>query len=60
LHIFSPEFKYPVIWSTPGKEYICVEPLMAKQNSMNTGEDLYRLKPGEVFRAFLNIRAEEP
>jgi len=33
---------------------------MAKQNSMNTGEDLYRLKPGEVFRAFLNIRAEEP
>ena len=35
---FGPEFKYPVIRSTPGKEYVCVEPLMAKQNPMNTGE----------------------
>lgn len=37
---YSPEYKYPVLWSDQGKDYICVEVFMAKVDALNTREDL--------------------
>lgn len=48
-------FKYIVVWSLKGKDFICLEPWMAKPNSMNSGEDLQIIKPKEKLNVQLNI-----
>lgn len=48
-------FKYVVIWSLIGKDFICLEPWMAKPDSMNTGKDVQILKPDENLKATFSI-----
>ena len=43
----SPEFARWVIWSVPGKEFICLEPWTAPGNALNTGDGIITLAPGE-------------
>lgn len=52
---YSSEFKYIVLWSVIGKNFICIEPWMAKPDSMNTKEDLYFIKPHDSYKAYLTI-----
>lgn len=52
---YSKEFKYMVLWSVPGKNFICVEPFMAMPDSMNTKEDLFLLGSGESLKVSLCI-----
>jgi galactose mutarotase-like enzyme len=55
---YSKEFKYPLLWSTEGKDFLCVEPFMAKMDALNTHEDLYLLKPHGVLNTFVTITAD--
>ena len=43
----SPEFQRWVVWTLPGKEFICLEPWSAPGNALNTGEGLIVVPPGE-------------
>jgi galactose mutarotase-like enzyme len=42
----SPEFERWVVWTLPGKEFICLEPWSAPGNALNTGEGLIVVPPG--------------
>jgi galactose mutarotase-like enzyme len=42
----SPEFGRWVVWTLPGKPFVCVEPWTAPGNALNTGESLIELAPG--------------
>jgi galactose mutarotase-like enzyme len=43
----SPEFTRWIVWSLPGKDFICLEPWSAPGNALNTGEDVITLAPAE-------------
>ncbi|EPZ48284.1 MULTISPECIES: hypothetical protein [Alicyclobacillus] len=44
------------IWSVQGKDFVCVEPWMARTYAMNTGEGLIHLEPHQTLKTFLTIR----
>jgi galactose mutarotase-like enzyme len=43
----SPEFTRWVVWTLPGRDFVCVEPWTAPANALNTGEGLLELAPRE-------------
>ena len=43
----SPEMKRWVVWSLPGRDFVCVEPWTAPADALNTGDSLIELAPGE-------------
>jgi len=51
----SPELTRWVIWSIPGKEFICLEPWSAPGNALNTGEGVITLAPGERRELWVKI-----
>ena len=51
----SPEFQRWVIWTLPGKDFICVEPWSAPGNALNSGEDLMELAPGATYQGIVRI-----
>ena len=51
----SPEFLRWVIWSLPGKDFICVEPWSAPGNALNSGESLLELAPGARYQGIVRI-----
>ena len=55
---YSKEFKYPLLWSTEGKNFLCVEPFMAKMDALNTHEDLYLLKPQGILSTCVTITVD--
>ncbi len=55
---YGKEFKYIVCWTEHGKEFICVEPWMAKTYEMEQKEELVYLKPNELLSTFFQIRVE--
>jgi galactose mutarotase-like enzyme len=42
----SPEFGRWVVWTLPGKEFVCLEPWTAPGDALNTGDALLSLAPG--------------
>jgi galactose mutarotase-like enzyme len=50
----SAEFTRWVVWTLPGKEFVCLEPWSAPGNALNTGEGVITLAPGE--RRELSVR----
>jgi len=46
--IDAPEHARWVIWSPPGKPFVCVEPWTSPGNALNTGAGLSTLAPGET------------
>jgi galactose mutarotase-like enzyme len=46
ITIEAPEHRRWVIWSVPGKPFVCVEPWTCPGNALNTGTDLVRLAAG--------------
>jgi galactose mutarotase-like enzyme len=54
----SREFGHWVIWSLPGKDFVCVEPWTAPRNALNSGEDLLWVEPGGERALSLAIRVE--
>ena len=41
----SPEFTRWVVWTLPGRDFVCVEPWTAPADALNTGESLIELAP---------------
>ncbi|MBS4175008.1 aldose epimerase [Bacillus sp. FJAT-49736] len=55
---YGDEFKYVVCWTEEGKEFVCVEPWMARSGELNRQEELVYLKPAESLTTFFQIMAE--
>lgn len=51
----TEEFWRWVIWTLPGKDFVCLEPWTAAGDALNTGERILRLSPGAVHDAFVEI-----
>jgi galactose mutarotase-like enzyme len=44
----SPEYQRWVLWTLPGRDFICVEPWTCPGNALNTQQALLTLPPGET------------
>jgi galactose mutarotase-like enzyme len=51
----SAEFTRWVVWTLPGKEFVCLEPWSAPANALNTGENLILLEPEESREMWVRI-----
>lgn len=51
----SQAFRYIVLWSEPGKNFVCVEPWTAKKNEYNVGKELIKVEKGQPFKASIAI-----
>jgi galactose mutarotase-like enzyme len=54
----AEEFKYMVMWTMQGRDFVCIEPWMAAPDAMNTKKDLYRLAPGKSLKTWIKMRVE--
>lgn len=51
-------FKYMVVWSVIGKDFICVEPWSAQNSSLYTKKDLININPNEELTMNLSMEIE--
>ncbi len=56
---YGEEFPYITLWSEPGKDFVCVEPWMAKPNAINTKEDLVTLNPRMTMDSYFRISCKD-
>jgi galactose mutarotase-like enzyme len=42
----SPEFTHWVVWTLPGRDFVCLEPWTCPGDALNTGDRLLALAPG--------------
>ncbi|MFZ7946114.1 MULTISPECIES: aldose epimerase [Bacillaceae] len=47
---YSSPFKYVVLWTEKDKEFICVEPWMAKNDEFNRGEELVMINSNDSLK----------
>jgi aldose 1-epimerase len=52
---FDERFPFAQVYSPPGAQFICFEPMTAPTNALSTGEDLPVVEPGEAFSATWTI-----
>jgi len=55
---YDEMFKYVVIWSLKDKDFVCIEPWMARPDSMNTNQDVHILQPHDTLNAKFSIICE--
>lgn len=53
------EFRYTVLWTEPGKEFVCVEPWMAMPNELNNKNELVMIEPKDELKMFMRITVQE-
>jgi galactose mutarotase-like enzyme len=53
----SKQFGRWVVWTLPGKEFVCLEPWTAPGNALNTGEGLITLAAGESSDLWIELDA---
>lgn len=51
----SPELPRWVVWTLPGKDFVCLEPWSSPADALNTGEGLLRATPERPVEAWLEI-----
>ncbi|WP_123054565.1 aldose epimerase [Clostridium sp. JN-1] len=56
---YSDQFKYIVLWSTPGSKYICVEPWTSKIGALASGEDLLEVNPKSKMDLSYSVTVEK-
>lgn len=54
---YSDLYSTLVFWTVKGKDFYCLEPWSAPRNSLNTGEHLTELAPGESLETFVTLEA---
>ncbi|MCZ8516006.1 aldose epimerase [Paenibacillus filicis] len=54
---YGDEFKYVVLWSVAGQDFVCVEPWMARTDELNRKQELVYVPPGEALQTGLTIEA---
>ena len=52
---FDERFPFAQVFSPPGAEFICFEPMTAPTNALRSGQDLPIAQPGDEFRATWRI-----
>ena len=52
---YGEEFRYVVLWTEAGKEFVCVEPWFALTGEFNRKEELAFIKPKESLKTSLSI-----
>ena len=55
---YGAEFRYVVLWTEEGKEFVCVEPWFAKTGQFNLKDELTFIQPGECLKTFLTLSAK--
>ena len=53
----SDEFWRWVVWTLPGKEFVCLEPWTAAGNALNTGARVLHVEPGARYETYVEITA---
>ncbi|MGX6443752.1 aldose epimerase family protein [Neobacillus sp. K501] len=56
---YGKEFKYIVLWTESGKEFICVEPWMALTDEFNRKDELVMIEGEDSLKTFFSIQLEE-
>jgi galactose mutarotase-like enzyme len=56
---FDPIYKHIVVWTLKEKNFICVEPWMAKNDALNSKEDLVYIQPGQELKSKVAFEVEE-
>ena len=51
----SPEYAVWVLWTVPGRDFVCLEPWTCRGDALNTGEGLMTLAPGQARALWLEI-----
>ncbi len=54
---WADPYKWLVIWSLQGKDFVCVEPWTARANALNSGEGLVHVGPRESRKSFIAVTA---
>lgn len=54
----SDAFRRWVVWTQPGKDFVCLEPWTAGFDALNTGDALLRVSAGETAELWLEIALE--
>ncbi|MDP4083149.1 MAG: aldose epimerase [Bacillota bacterium] len=55
---YGKEFTYIVLWTEKDRDFLCVEPWMAKTGELNRKEELVMIKPGETLTTFITMTVE--
>lgn len=55
---YSNEFRYIVIWSTPGNDFVCVEPWTSKVGVLQSKEGLLEINPRDKLELSYSITVE--
>lgn len=55
---YSEVFRYIVLWTAAGQDFVCVEPWMALNGEMHRGEGLVQVPAGGSLHAAFTIRSE--
>lgn len=56
---YGNKFKYIVLWTESGKEFICVEPWMALTDEFNRKEELVMINEQDSLKTVFSIQLEE-
>lgn len=56
---YGDDFKYVVLWSVAGKDFVCVEPWMAKTDELNRKQELVLVPPRGTHKTFLTIERNQ-
>jgi aldose 1-epimerase len=56
---FGERFPFAQVYSPPGAQFICFEPMTAPTNALRSGDGLPVVRPGESFTARWKIRVEQ-
>lgn len=52
---YGEEFKYVVVWTEKGADFVCVEPWMARTFALNRKEELTLIQPQESLKTNMSI-----
>ncbi|PSM30491.1 aldose epimerase, partial [Haliangium sp. UPWRP_2] len=50
-------YKWLVVWTVKGKDFVCVEPWTARANALNSKDGLVHIGPRERRKSFIAITA---
>jgi aldose 1-epimerase len=56
---FDERFPFAQVYSPPGAEFICFEPMTAPTNALRSGKDLPVVEPGQTFTATWTVSARQ-
>jgi galactose mutarotase-like enzyme len=55
---YGDDFKYVILWSEEGQDFVCVEPWMANTKELNRKEELTLIAPNDTLKTYLSITVE--